>query len=145
VTWLRKETERQPVRVEVEDLHWADPSTVEFLTLLVEQIPTMRALLVLTFRPEFTPPWPLRAHMLPLHLDRLSRPQMAEMAQRVAGKALPSEVVQQVMTKADGVPLFVEELTKTVIESGHLQETAGGYEVVSRCLGSRSPPPYTTP
>jgi predicted ATPase len=70
---------------------------------------------------------------------------MAEMAQRVAGKALPSEVVQQVMTKADGVPLFVEELTKTVIESGHLQETAGGYEVVSRCLGSRSPPPYTTP
>jgi len=119
VILLRREAERQPLRVEVEDLHWADPSTVEFLTLLVEQVPTMRVLLILTFRPEFIPPWPLRAHTLPLHLDRLSLQEIAKMAQQVAGKALPPEVVQQVVTKADGVPLFIEELTKTVVESGH--------------------------
>jgi class 3 adenylate cyclase/predicted ATPase len=131
VTWLRKDAERQPVRVDFEDLHWADPSTVEFLTLLVEQIPTMRALLVLTFRPEFTPPWPSRAYMLPLYLDRLPQSQVTAMVEQVAGKALPAEVVEQVMMKTDGVPLFVEELTKTVVESGQLQETEERFELTS--------------
>lgn len=131
VTWLRKDAERHPVRIEFEDLHWADPSTVEFLTLLVDQVATMHALLVLTFRPEFTPPWPSRAHLLPLHLDRLPQSQIATMAEQVAGKALPAEVVQQMVTKTDGVPLFVEELTKTVVESGQLQETEGSFELVS--------------
>ena len=131
VTWLRKDAEKWPVRVEFEDLHWADPSTLEFLSLLVEQIPTMPALLILTFRPEFTPPWPSRAQMLALHLDRLTQSQIIEIAEQVAGKALPVEVVEQVVSKTDGVPLFVEELTKTVVESGQLQETETGYELVS--------------
>ena len=131
VTWLRKDAERHPVRVEFEDLHWADPSTLEFLTLLVEQIPTMKALLVLTFRPEFTPPWPSRAQVLALHLDRLTQSQIVEIAEQVAGKALPAEVVEQVVSKTDGVPLFVEELTKTVVESGQLQETETGFELLS--------------
>jgi predicted ATPase len=131
VTWLRTDAERQPVRVEFEDLHWADPSTLEFLTLLAEQTPTMRALLVLTFRPEFTPPWPSRAYILPLHLDRLPQSQIVTLAEHVAGKSLPAEVVEHMVTKTDGVPLFVEELTKTVVESGQLQETEGRYELAS--------------
>ena len=131
VTWLRKDAERQPLRIEFEDLHWADPSTLEFLSLLVEQVPTMSALLVLTFRPEFTPPWPARAQVLPLHLDRLAQPQIIEMAKQVAGKTLPAEVIAQMVAKTDGVPLFVEELTKTVVESGQLHETATGYELRS--------------
>ena len=129
VTWLRKDAERHPVRVECEDLHWADPSTLEFLNVLVEQIPTMPALLVLTFRPEFTPPWPFRSHMLSLSLAHLAQAQIVDMVHQVAGKAFPAEVVQQMVTKTDGVPLFIEELTKTVVESGQLQETKERFEL----------------
>ena len=131
VMWLRKDAERQPLRVIFEDLHWADPSTLEFLTLLVDQIATMQALLVLTFRPEFTPPWPSRPYMLSLTLDRLPEAQITELAQYVAGKALPPAVLQQLVAKTDGVPLFAEELTKTLVESGHLHETDERYELAS--------------
>ena len=127
VRWLRNDADRQPLRVIFEDLHWADPSTLEFLTLLVDQVATMQALLVLTFRPEFTPPWPSRPQILSLTLDRLPEAQIAELAQHVAGKALPTEVLQPLVAKTDGVPLFAEELTKTLVESGHLHETAGRY------------------
>src|SRR5262249_42289144 len=102
----------------VEDLHWVDPSTLEFLSLLVEQGPTARILTLCTFRPQFPPPWPLRAHMAQLTLARLPRPQVGRMVTAVAGvKTLPAEVVQQIVTKSDGVPLFVEELTKLVLAS----------------------------
>ena len=131
LTWLRTDTEQQPTCVIFEDLHWADPSTLEFLTLLVEQVATMQALLILTFRPEFTSPWPSRAHMLSLHLNHLPEAEIAIMTQHVAGKVLPPEVVRQLVTKTDGVPLFIEELTKTVLESGHLQETGDRYELAS--------------
>ena len=131
VTWLCKDAERQPVRIEFEDVHWADPSSLDFLTLLIDQIPTMQSLLVLTFRPEFIPPWPARAHILPLHLERLPQAEIARLAEYVAGGILPAEVVQQVVAKTDGVPLFAEELTKTVLESGQLQETDGHYELVN--------------
>ena len=131
LTWLRADTEQQPACLIFEDLHWADPSTLEFLTLLVDQVTTMHALLILTFRPEFLPPWPSRAHMLSLQLDHLPEAHIAEMAQNVAGKVLPSEIVQQLVTKTDGVPLFIEELTKTVVESGHLQTAGDRYELVS--------------
>ena len=130
VTWLQKESERQPVRLEVEDLHWADPSTLELLGLLIDQAPSFRVLVLLTFRPEFTPPWTMRAHMLPLTLGRLSSAQIAIMVQRVAGgKALSAEVLQQLTVKTDGVPLFVEELTKDVLESELLQATDERYEL----------------
>jgi predicted ATPase/class 3 adenylate cyclase len=130
LTWLLTLTEQQPVLFVVEDLHWIDPSTLEFLTLLVEQGPTARLLTLLTCRPEFQPPWGLRTHLTPIALQRLPQPQVERMITRVTGgKPLPPEVLQHVVTKTDGVPLFVEELTKTVLESGLLQETEERYEL----------------
>jgi TOMM system kinase/cyclase fusion protein len=117
--WLLQEAERQPVRFDVEDLHWADPSMLEFLGLLIDQAPTPRLLVVLTFRPEFRLLWPPRSHVMPITLSRLVRAQTEAMIERVTGgKALPAEILQQIVSKTDGVPLFVEELTKMVLESG---------------------------
>ncbi len=121
---------QQPVLFVMEDLHWVDPTTLEFLTLLVDQGPTARILVLLTFRPDFSPPWTGRSHLTQVTLPRLSHRQAAEMTNRVThGKALPPEVAEQVVAKTDGVPLFVEELTKMVLESGLLQERADRYEL----------------
>jgi class 3 adenylate cyclase/predicted ATPase len=121
---------QQPVLFVMEDLHWVDPSTLEFLTLLVDQGPTARILALFTFRPDFSPPWSGRSHLTQVTLNRLPRRQAAELTGRVAhGKALPAEVVEHVVAKTDGVPLFVEELTKMVLESGLLQEQAERYEL----------------
>jgi class 3 adenylate cyclase len=130
LVWLLTEATRQPVLLIVEDLHWIDPSTLEFLTLLIDQGPTARLLTLLTCRPEFQTPWGFRAHLTPLTLSRLPRPQATQMTVRVTGgKSLPSEVVEQIVTKTDGVPLFVEELTKMVLESGLLWEGEERYEL----------------
>ncbi len=130
LTWLLALTEPQPVLFVVEDLHWIDPSTLEFLTLLVEQGPTARLLTLLTCRSEFQSPWDLRTHLTPIALQRLPQSQVEVMIARVTGgKALPPAVLQQMVTKTDGVPLFVEELTKTVLESGLLREHQGHYEL----------------
>jgi len=130
LTWLLALTEQQPVLFVVEDLHWIDPSTLEFLTLLVEQGPTARLLALLTCRPEFQPPWGLRTHLTPIALQRLPQPQVEVMIARVTGgKALPPAVLQHVVTKTDGVPLCVEELTKMVLESGLLRATEEHYEL----------------
>jgi predicted ATPase len=115
----------------MEDLHWVDPSTLELLSLLVDQGPTARILALFTFRPDFSPPWTGRSHLTQVTLPRLPRRQAAEMIGRVAhSKALPPEVVEQVVAKTDGVPLFVEELTKMVLESGLLQEREDRYELL---------------
>src|SRR5207249_9404455 len=128
LAWLLIEATRQPVLFMVEDLHWIDPSTLEFLTLLIDQGPTARLLTLLTCRPEFHAPWGFRAHLTPLTLSRLPRPQATQMTVRVTGgKALPPEVVEQIVTKTDGVPLFVEELTKMVLASGLLREGEDHY------------------
>jgi class 3 adenylate cyclase/predicted ATPase len=128
LTILLRIAAQQPVLFVMEDLHWVDPTTLEFLSLLVDQGPTARLLTLLTFRPDFSPPWTGRAHLTQLTLPRLPRRQAVEMTGRVAhGKALPPEVVEQVVAKTDGVPLFVEELTKMVLESGLLQARAEGY------------------
>jgi len=130
LAWLLAEATRQPVLFMVEDLHWIDPSTLEFLTLFLDQGPAARILTLLTCRPEFLPPWGFRAHLTPLTLNRLPRPQVPQMIGRVAGgKALPAEVVEQIVAKTDGVPLFVEELTKMVLESGLLRECEEHYEL----------------
>lgn len=116
--WLVAEAEQSAVYSAWEDLHWADPSTLELLTLFLEQVPTARLLVLLTFRPEFTPPWGSRAYLSQVTLSRLDRTQVEEMVTKViGGKALSSELVRQVIAKTDGVPLFVEELTKSVVES----------------------------
>jgi len=130
LTTLLRIAAQQPVLFVMEDLHWVDPSTLEFLSLLVDQGPTTRILALLTFRPDFSPPWTGRAHLTQVTLPRLPRRQAAEMAGRVAhSKMLPEEVVEQVVAKTDGVPLFVEELTKMVLESGLLQEREERYEL----------------
>jgi predicted ATPase/class 3 adenylate cyclase len=118
VAWIVEEAEKAPVYCAWEDLHWADPSTLEVLTLLLDQAPTTRLLALLTFRPEFSPPWGNRSHLSQLTLSRLGRNQVETMVEQVArGAALPAEVVQQIVVKTDGVPLFIEELTKSVVES----------------------------
>ncbi len=118
VAWLREEAAQRPVYTVWEDLHWADPSTLEVLTLLLDQVPTTRLLVLLTSRPEFTSPWGSRSYLTQLTLNRLGQPQVEAMVKRVAGgKALSSEIVQQIVSKTDGVPLFVEELTKSIMES----------------------------
>src|SRR4029077_9097532 len=102
VQLLMAQAERQATVSVWEDLHWADPSSLEFLTLLIDQIPTTKLLLVLTFRPEFTPPWKPRAHLTPIVLSRLGKHQVAAMIEQVAaGKPLPAEVLEQIRVKTD--------------------------------------------
>lgn len=130
VAWLLEEAERRPVLQVWEDLHWADPSTLELLTLETEQAPTAPILNLLTFRPDFVPPWPQRSHMTPLTLNRLERPEVeALISHRVGGKMLPEEVVEHIADKTDGVPLYVEELTKAILESGILREETDRFEL----------------
>jgi class 3 adenylate cyclase len=121
---------QQPVLFVIEDLHWVDPSTLELLSLLVDQGPTARILALFTFRPDFPPPWTGHAHLTQVTVHRLPHRQAVEVVRQVAhGKALPPEVVEQIVTKTDGVPLFVEEWTKMVLESGLLQEREDRYEL----------------
>ncbi|MBI3797980.1 MAG: AAA family ATPase [Deltaproteobacteria bacterium] len=130
VAWILEEAEKTAVYCAWEDLHWADPSTLEFLSVLLDHAPTSRILALLTFRPEFTPRWGNPSHLSQLTLSRLGRAQIEAMVERVTGgKALPPEVVQQIVAKTDGVPLFVEELTKTVVESGLLTAVNDHYEL----------------
>ena len=119
---------RQPVLVVFEDVHWNDPTTRESLDLLIDRLPAIRVLVILTFRPEFSPPWIGRPQVTLISLNRLSPRQRAEMIAHVTGgKALPKEISDQIVDRTDGVPLFIEELTKTVVESGIVTETATGY------------------
>jgi len=120
----------QPVLAVFEDLHWADPTTLEFLGLLVEQVATSKVMAILTFRPEFTPPWGSRSHVTQINLNRLPQRLATDLIALVTGgKELPEEVIDQIASKSDEVPLFVEELTQMVIESGLLREMDGRYEL----------------
>jgi class 3 adenylate cyclase len=120
----------RPLLLIVEDLHWVDPTTLEFLTLLLNQVPTARVLVLLTARPAFIPPWTPRSHLTQLTLTRFTPSQTAAMVTGVTGgKRLPTEVAQQIVTKTDGVPLFVEELTKMVLEAGLLREEGDHWEL----------------
>ncbi len=126
--WLVEEAGRQPLLVVYEDLHWADPSSLELLSLLMNEVTTARMLMLLTFRPEFRPPWTPHSHITHLTLTRFTRPEVERMIVQVMhGKILPAEVIRQVMTKTDGVPLFIEELLKMILESGLLREEDGHY------------------
>jgi predicted ATPase/class 3 adenylate cyclase len=119
---------RQSVLTVFEDAHWIDPTSIELLERIVERVENLPVLLVITFRPEFQPPWVDLAHVTLHPLNRLSRREGAAMiAQITGGKPLPPDIVDQVIARTDGVPLFVEELTKTVLESGWLQERDGRY------------------
>jgi len=111
--------EQQPVIVIVEDLHWVDPSTLELLTLLLDQAPTMRLYIMLTCRPTFEIPWGFRTHLTALTLNRLTQPQVEVMVEgMLGGQRLPATVLEQIVAQTDGIPLFVEEVTKAVVETG---------------------------
>ncbi|HMD66293.1 MAG TPA: AAA family ATPase [Stellaceae bacterium] len=128
VAWLIEVAEGTPVLMAWEDLHWADPTTLETLGMLVEQAPTAAMLVVATYRPELTPPWPQRSHMTPITLNRLERPEVETMIGHLAGgRPLPGEVVDHIVAKADGVPLYVEELTKAILGSGVLEARGDAY------------------
>ncbi|AUX23793.1 protein kinase [Sorangium cellulosum] len=118
-----------PLVLVVEDLHWADPTTLELLSALVSEAPSSPALVLLTARPELRPPWP-PSGVLQIQLGRLDRRHVDELAGRSAGDAaLPPEVLDRIADRADGVPLFVEELVRALIESGALARRDGRYEL----------------
>jgi predicted ATPase len=128
LTVLRGLAVHQPVLLIMEDLHWVDPSTLELLGLLVAQAATARLYVLLTWRPEFQPPWPPLAHQTTLTLGRLLPAQVEQLATQVAGgKPLPPAVLQQIVAKTEGVPLFVEELTHMVLVSGLVREEGDHY------------------
>jgi class 3 adenylate cyclase/predicted ATPase len=109
-----------PVMLVIEDLHWVDPSTLELLDLLIDQLHTEPMLAVFTFRPEFDLPWTRGSCLNPIHLNRLTNDQAALMVEGVAGIEPPIALTEQLVNKTDGIPLFVEEFTKMVLESGQL-------------------------
>src|SRR2546425_985181 len=130
VAILLELAERQPVLFIVEDLHWTDPSTLELLNLVLDQTPTASLLVLLTCRPHFQPAWHHRSYLTEMTLNHLSSAQVEQIVTRMtAGKTLPPEVLQQIIARTDGVPLFVEELTKAILESGHLKALDGHYEL----------------
>ncbi|MEK7400794.1 MAG: AAA family ATPase [Gemmatimonadota bacterium] len=119
----------QPTLLLFEDVHWADPSTLEVLDLLVRRLGGIPLMAVLTHRPEFVNRWPTAAHVTSLDLSRLQREDARSIVGQLArGKALPPQLVEQILDKAGGVPLFLEEVTKAVLESGSLIEREDRYE-----------------
>jgi class 3 adenylate cyclase/predicted ATPase len=122
---------QRPVLVIFEDAHWADPTSLDLLALLIEQVRATQVLIVITARPEFSPSWSDYTHITSFNLNRFSRGLVNTMIEKVThGKSLPDEVRDQIIDRTDGVPLFVEELTKTVLESGLLEEHSEGYVLV---------------
>src|SRR5215472_4685644 len=131
---------QQPVLMVFADAHWIDPTSRELLDLIVERVCNLPVLLIVTSRPEFQPIWTSQPQVTMLKLDRLDRPDWTALVTQVAGrKALPDEVIDQIIDHTDGVPLFIEELTKSVLESGLLREESDRY-VLDRAL-----PPLAIP
>jgi len=131
---------RQPLLVVFGEAHWIDPTSRELLDLTVEQVRSLPVLLIVTFRPEFQPPWTGQPQVTMLALSRLDRRDRTALIAQIAGdKALPDEVIAQIAERTDGVPLFVEELTKSVLESGLLREEQDRY-VLDGAL-----PPFAIP
>jgi len=116
--WLLRLGQQQPSILLMEDLHWIDPSTLELLGQVLEQVPRANVLLLCTFRPDFEPPWGARSHVTPLLLSRLTRAQLGDLIRKAArGRDVPDAWVDEIVRRSDGVPLFAEELTKAVLES----------------------------
>jgi TOMM system kinase/cyclase fusion protein len=130
-TILLELAEYQPMLFLVEDLHWTAPTTLELLNLVIEQIPTAALFALFTCRSSFQPTWNHRSYLSEVAVHRLSQPQIERMITQVAGgKTVPPAVMQQIVQRTDGVPLFIEELTKTILESGFLKEVDNHYELI---------------
>jgi TOMM system kinase/cyclase fusion protein len=140
VAFLLHAAERRPTRFIVEDLHWADPSTLELIELVIEQVPRARLFVALAFRPEFVPPWPAQPHITNITLGRLSPRETEVMVRSVAGgEHLPVGVMNEIATKTEGVPLFVEELTRMLLESELLSKQKSGRELTNASSSSGIP------
>ena len=117
-----------PVLMVFEDAHWADPTSLELLTLAIERLQTLPILLVITLRPDFQPPWAGQPHVTTIALNRLSQRERTALVEHITGgKALPPQLLDQIVERTDGVPLFVEELTKALLESDQLHEDSDRY------------------
>jgi hypothetical protein len=118
ISQIQALTRQGPVLMILEDAHWADPTSLELLGRVVDRIATLRVLLIVTFRPEFDPPWTGLPHVTAVTINRLARRQVADMIDRVVGnKVLPASIRQDLIERTDGIPLFVEEMTKAVLEA----------------------------
>jgi class 3 adenylate cyclase/predicted ATPase len=127
---LLKLAEHHPVLFIVEDLHWTDPTTLEVLNLVIDQTPTASLLTLLTCRPHFQPTWSHHSYLTEITVNRLSHTQVEQIVTGMTdGTSFPAEVLQQILAKTDGVPLFVEEITKAILESGQLKAVDGHYEL----------------
>jgi predicted ATPase len=118
IAQLQALTRQNPVLMIFEDVHWTDPTSLEVFGRVVDRIRTFRVLLILTFRPEFNPPWIGQPHVAALTINRLSEREISTMIDRVVGnKRLPANIRQDIIERTDGIPLFVEEMTKAVLEA----------------------------
>jgi class 3 adenylate cyclase/predicted ATPase len=120
---------QKPVLMLFEDVHWADATSLEVLDLTVERVRALPVLMLITFRPEYEAPWTGLSHVTSFALDRLAPAEVETLAEHVAGRPLPPEVTAQIVAKTDGVPLFVEELTKAVLEGGLLVAGPQGWRL----------------
>ena len=120
--YMQRLASTRPLLVVFEDLHWIDPTTQQFLALLVERARDMRVLIVMTFRPGFVHPWTDQSHVEYRELDRLAVEYANGLALNVAGDLLPKDIIEHVVAKTDGVPLFIEELTRALLDTGLRQE-----------------------
>jgi class 3 adenylate cyclase/predicted ATPase/ABC-type cobalamin/Fe3+-siderophores transport system ATPase subunit len=128
VQYLHRLANRSPVLLIVEDAHWLDPTTLDLMTRVIDRIRQMRLLVLITFRPDFRPVWAEYSHVTFLTLSRLPRRQSAELiATMTGGKVLPQEVQQAILAKTDGVPLYIEELTENLLETGLLAEETDSF------------------
>jgi class 3 adenylate cyclase/predicted ATPase len=140
VRWVIALAQVQPVLILWEDVHWIDPTSRELLDRLAARVAELPVLLVITFRPEFEPPWSGQPHVTSLTLSRLGRRENAALVNEITGgKPLPPEVMDQILARTDGVPLFIEELTKTVLESGLVREENNRF-VAAQPLSSHAVP-----
>jgi class 3 adenylate cyclase/predicted ATPase len=132
IGWVHADAKRQPLVIVVEDLHWVDASTRELLGMLLERIAELPVLVVLTFRPEFVPTWAMHGQISMIALTRLSPAQVVAVALGMTGaKPLPQRIVDEIVRRTDGVPLFVEELTKAIVASGLVVERDGALQFAS--------------
>lgn len=135
VQQLQRLAGRRPTLFIVEDAHWLDPTTMDLLTRIIDRIQAMRVLLVITFRPDFKPVWVDYGHVTFLTLSRLPRRHSVELlASMTGGKALPPEVERAILAKTDGIPLYIEELTKNLLESGLLTEEKNSFSLKAPLL-----------
>ena len=138
-TQVAKLASQRPVLMIFEDAHWTDPTTLELFGRIVDRIPSLRVLLIVTFRPEFEPPWTGRSYVTALTINRLAERDISAMIDRVVGnKLLPANIRQDIIERTDGIPLFVEEMTKAVLE-------AGSEGAAERTAASIPPPALAVP